>query len=120
MEARTKHEWSRFLELFLSRNENRPTRLGIFVEEDRGTQDFWVEDGLPLTAVTVEPKSGRTDVEMIFGSRSDPDERTMTHVISDARSMKMTLGVSIDADTLEFADAEGRNTVLRFENFPDR
>lgn len=117
METKAQHEWSRFLDLFLTRNENRPTRLGVFIEEDRGTQDYWIEDGLPLTAVTVETHSGRTDVEMMFGASSQPGETRMTHLVTGARSMKIGLGLSADDDLLEFADSEGRHTVLRFENF---
>lgn len=118
METKTTHEWSRFLDLFLARNRGRPTRLAVFVEEDRGTQDFWIEDGLPIKSVTVETKSGKTDVEIIFGGKSDPDERPFTHMISNAKSLRFELGVLSEDDFLEIRDDKGHNTVLRFENFP--
>ncbi len=111
------HNWSGFLDLFLGRNERRPTRLGVFVDETRGTQDFWIEDGLPLTGITVETHGGRTDVGMVFGHPAKPQETQMTHLVTDARSMKVSLGLSNEDDSLEFADSEGRHTVLRFENF---
>lgn len=117
MQAKTENEWSRFLDLFLTRNSGRATRLAVFVEEERGTQDFWIEDGLPLTAVTVEPRENKTNVELLFGSKDKPGETLMTHVVLDARSLKLELGLTNLGDCLELADSEGKHTVLRFENF---
>ena len=117
MQAKMQYEWSRFLDLFLARNQGRLTRLGVFVEEQRGTQDYWIEDGLPLTAVTVEPRESRTDIELLFGKRDMPGETQLTHVVSDARSLKFELGLTRESDCLELTDSEGKHTVLRFENF---
>lgn len=117
MQAKTQIEWTRFLDLFLARNSGRATRLGVFVEEQRGTQDFWIEDGLPLTAVTVEPRGDRTDVELLFGKKEMPAETQLTHIVNDARSLKLELGLTRESDCLELTDAEGQHSVLRFENF---
>ena len=117
MQAKTQNEWSRFLDLFLTRNAGRATRLAVFVEEDRGTQDFWIEDGLPLTAVTVESRERGTEVELLFGKRDAPGDTQMTHIVHDAKTLKLELGLTNKGDCLELADAEGNHAVLRFEDF---
>lgn len=117
MKTKLAHEWNSYLDLFLKRNEGRPTRLGVFVGEARGTQDYWIEDGLPLASVTVEPKETVADIEMIFASKSDPDERAFTHIINDARAIRIGLGIGNHDDSLEITDCEARTTVLRFEDF---
>jgi hypothetical protein len=117
MKPQSIDEWSRFIDLFLERNSGRPTRLGVFVEEARGTQDFWVEDGLPLNSVTVEPGTSSADVEMMFGDKSDSDKKAFTHIIKGARSIRFGLGFGNTDDVLEITDLKGRTTVLRFENF---
>jgi hypothetical protein len=91
----------------------------VFVEENRGTQDFWVEDGLPLNAVTVEPGPDSADVEMMFGAKSDFEDRAFTHIIKGARSIRFGLGFGNRDDVLEITDLEGKTTVLRFENLEE-
>jgi len=118
MKTKLAHEWSSYLDLFLRRNNGRPTRLGVFVDEARGTQDYWIEDGLPLSSVTVEPKEASADIEMVFAAKSDSDERAYTHIINDARFIRFGLGISSHEDCLEISDFENRTTVLRFEDFP--
>lgn len=116
MKAETKHDWTRFLELFLERNRDRPTRLGVFVESGEAFDDYWIEDGMPLNGIAVDPVRDRTDVELLFGDADGSGETRMTHVVRDAGSMKIHLGLTRDKDSIEFADSEGKHTVLRFEN----
>ena len=120
MNAKTGHEWSSFLALFLDRNQGKPSRLGVFVGEDRGIQDFWIEDGLPLRSVTVEPREGSADVEMVFGSKTGSEETAFTHHIAAARSIRFGLGLGEYEDTLEITDDSNNTAVLRFEEFLDK
>lgn len=116
MEARADHDWTRFLELFVERSQGRPTRLGVFVESGDGFDDYWIEDGMPLNGIAVETVQGRTDVELLFGDADGAGETRLTHIVQDAGSMKLELGLARGSDSLEFSDSEGRHTVLRFEN----
>lgn len=115
MKAEAKHDWTRFLDLFLERNRDRPTRLGVFVESGEAFDDYWIEDGMPLNGITVEPRDERTDVELMFADAGGTGETRMTHVVKDARSMKFELDLTGDKDSLEFSDSEGKHTVIRFE-----
>ncbi|MCO6510524.1 MAG: hypothetical protein J5I65_06995 [Aridibacter famidurans] len=71
---------------------------------------------MPLNGIAVEPKGESTDVELMFADAGGSGETRMTHVIKDARTMKVQLGLTSEKDSLEFGDSEGRHTVLRFEN----
>lgn len=116
MKAEAKHDWTRFLDLFLERNRDRPTRLGVFVESGEAFDDYWIEDGMPLNGITVEANDRRTDVELMFADAGGTGETQMTHVVRDAGSMKIELGLTGEKDSLEICDSEGKHTVLRFEN----
>lgn len=77
-------------------------------------QDYWLEDGLPLTGIDVDSHDehqGPT-VEIMLGS----DEKGhMTHVVKDARFVRIVLSASGETDGLDIEDSEGKTTVLRFE-----
>ena len=109
MNSRSKqHRWCGQLQSFSSENRGRPTRLGVFEPTDGGTNDFWLENGLPLQEVVFENHNGSSFVEMIFDG--------FTHTISNARRMEFHVGISRNDDGLNVVDANGRTSVLRFED----
>ncbi|REJ75530.1 MAG: hypothetical protein DWQ47_08640 [Acidobacteria bacterium] len=117
MKGSAKENWTGFFDLFTERNKGRPTRLGVFVEEKGTFHDYWIEDGLPLKAITTETVRGRRDVEIIFGSESDLRETQLTHLVKDATSLDVRLGLDSIDDKLELRDSDGKVAVLRFEKY---
>lgn len=106
MNAATKqHNWTNFLKYYSEQNVGRPTRLGVF----ENGNDFWIEDGLPLTGIDVDDHNDAPTVEIMLGD-------DLTHTIKDARSIKMSLSLDESNDGLDITDAEGKTTILRFEN----
>lgn len=104
-EAKKQHIWTRFLNYYGEQNKNRPTRLGVF----ENGNDFWIEDGLPLTGIDVDTHGGMPTVEIMLGDN-------FTHTIKDAKNVKITFSPDENNDGLDITDAEGKTTILRFEN----
>ena len=92
-----------FLQFYGKENYGRPTRLCVF----EGGNDYWIEDGLPLNGVDFD-KHGNS-VQIMLG-----DE--LTHVIKEVKNIKISFSASGLNDGLDITDAEGKTTVLRFEN----
>ncbi len=111
------HNWSALLIIFSEQNKMRPTRIGVFEGEPGAMTDYWLEDGLPLAGVDVDiHEKDAPTVEIMLGDISKNDSSHMTHVIKGVRSAKINLSADGNDDGLEIKDAEGRTTVLRFEN----
>ena len=115
MNTKQQHNWSAFLNFFSEQNRTRPTRLGVFENERNAVTDYWIEDGLPLAGIDVDA-SGKDapTVEIMLGDNAK-DARHMTHVVKNARTVKIIMSASGEEDGLEIEDAEGRTTFLRFE-----
>jgi hypothetical protein len=107
MNSATKKQfgWTRFLRFYGEQNQGRPTRLGIF----ENGNDFWIEDGLPLAGIDFDADGGQLTIQIMLGDR-------MTHTIPDARSAKISFSISEMNDGLDISDADGKTTVLRFED----
>ena len=106
MNAATKqHSWTNFLKYYGEQNNGRLTRLGVF----ENGNDFWIEDGLPLTGIDFDARSETPSVEIMLGD-------DFTHTIKNARSVKISFSTDELNDGLDITDAEGKTTVLRFEN----
>lgn len=110
---RTRNKFADLLKIFGEQNESRLTRLGVFIPENDTMQDYWLEDGLPLTGIDTETDGG-INVEIMLGKEGD--ERHLTHSIKNAQSIKIELGLEAEKDGLEITDAGGKVTILRFEN----
>jgi hypothetical protein len=111
--TQTKKNISDWLRLFSEQHSERPTRLGVFVREGDGLQDYWIEDGLPLAGIDAEA-NGAANIEIMLG-RED-GERHLTHSVKNARAIKIEISVDGQKDGLEITDADGKITILRFEN----
>lgn len=104
-EAKKQHTWTRFLNYYGEQNNNRPTRLGVF----ENGNDLWIEDGLPLTGIDVDTHGEMPTVEIMLGD-------DLTHTIKNAKNVKISFSLDENNDGLDITDAEGRTTILRFEN----
>jgi len=103
--------WIPFLKEYSSRNENRPTRLGVFELSNGNANDFWLEDGMPLVAVDGYDDHGHVRIDLLFKDYAHPIEN-VTRIV-DIESYGQDHG-------LDIADNGGRTTVLRFEDWPTR
>lgn len=106
-----KTEWRAFLESYGSRHAGRPTRLGVFETSDGVTHDYWLEDGLPLVGLDIELKAGKAEVEIFLES--------FTHAIADATSLVSVADEEKELG-IDISDADGKTTVMRFENWPSK
>lgn len=118
MNATTKrHNWSMFLKLFSEQNGGRLTRLGVFEREFGAATDYWIEDGLPLAGIDVDARDKEMPtIEIMLGDANKGDSRHFTHTVAGARFVKIVLSSGGEADGLEIEDANGKTTVLRFED----
>lgn len=115
--AATQHNWATFLKVFSEQNRMRPTRIGVFEGEPDLMTDYWIENGLPLSGVSIEKRNaGAPTVEIMLGDGTKADLRHMTHSVAGARFVKIILSDDGEADGLVIEDAEGRMTVMRFED----
>jgi hypothetical protein len=103
--------WRTFLREYSQRNQGRPTRLGVFETRDGVANDYWIEDGLPLVAFDVYPDNAKTKVDIVF--------ENYTHSIDGASGLVSINGSGTDQG-LDILDAEGKATIIRFENWPAR
>jgi Family of unknown function (DUF5335) len=99
-----KTDLTNFLKYYSEQNYGRPTRIGVF---DNGN-DYWLEDGMPLSGIDFDPR--RKSLEILLGNE-------LTHTINDATNVKINFNLVVENDGLDVTDAEGKVTVLRFENY---
>lgn len=115
MKTERQHAWTSLLRLFSNENRLRPTRIAVFEGTPDDMTDYWLEDGLPLNGLDIDPGDGTgPTIEIMLGSAKS-GSRELTHVVKDARLLKLTLSVTGEADGLEVVDAKGTTTIMRFE-----
>ena len=109
MKAATKkqNDWISLLNFYAGENKDRPTRLGVFEAGQNENQDYWLEDGLPLTGIDVDPGPDSMTIELMLG--------TYTHVIKNVVALKINLSVAGVEDGIDIIDANRGTTILRFE-----
>lgn len=100
-----------FFQEFTERNVSRPTRLEVF--DDMGAQTE--EHGLPLRGIDLDMKgSGSPRVEIMLGGQG-PDQRHLTHTITNIRRVYVKIGEANIDQVLEIESQEGVKTLLQFE-----
>lgn len=107
MKAQKQHEWTKFLKFFTEQNAGRPTRLAIFERNGDAVNDYWLENGLPLTGIDVDTKDELPSVQIIVDS--------FTHEVKDAVNLIFRFSVKGDEDGIDITNAVGQTTILRFE-----
>lgn len=115
MQPQGKTSWSKYLKLFSDENRNRLTRIAVYKGEPGSMLDYWLEDGLPLAGIDMDPDgAGGPDVEIMLDNRPGAPA-DMTHRVIGARFAKITLSATGEADGLEIQNNDGETTVLQFE-----
>ena len=110
MNAATKqYDWTNFLKFYVEQNSGRLTRLGVFEDKSGVITDYWLEAGLPFSGIDADTSGETPTVEIMLGD-------SFTHTISNARNIKLNFNFDENADGLDITDAEGKTTILRFEN----
>ena len=99
--------WLKFLDVFNEQFNGRATRLGMFEQADRVTNDFWIEDGLPLVVVELDTRRPKPTIRIDFGNYS--------HEISGILKVAIKLSASGEEDGIDILDEHGKTTVLRIE-----
>ena len=100
--------WTAFMREYSKRNQGRATRLGIFEASTGATNDYWIHDGVPVVALDGYSKNGKFTVDLFFTG--------FTHSIDGAARIVRIAESGMD-DGLDILDAQGRTTMLRFENW---
>ncbi len=108
-ETTKKHDWSKFLSFYGEQNKGRSTRLGVFENAAGAVDDYWLEDGLPLTGIDVDNRGAMPTIEIMLGD-------DFTHIVKAAKSLKIHFSLDGNEDGFDITDADGSTTVLRFEN----
>lgn len=116
-------EWGPFFKEFNGRNQARPTRLEV-MDGKAGERadsrlsvetDYWVEDGLPLAGVSLEPEGEDAPrIEIMLGGEAARPTGHMTHTVTGARRVCRTLDEGGRDCGLEVEDKEGAVTILHF------
>lgn len=106
--AKKEHEWAKFLMFFSEQNSGRPTRLGVFERSGDVVNDYWLENGLPLVGVDIDPKKELPSIQITVGD--------LTHEVSDAVRLQFHFSLAGDEDGIDISCATGQTTILRFEN----
>jgi hypothetical protein len=101
--AAQQHNWTEFLKFYNKQNAGRKTRLGIF----EGENDYWLENGLPLSGLDVDTRGDAPTIEIMLGD--------FTHVVENAREINARFSFDGSGDGLDITGAEGKTTVLRFD-----
>lgn len=112
-----KKNWAKLLKYFSDQNKGRLTRLGVF-EPGRGVyNDYWIEDGLPLVGIDADTHDEEeAAVEIMLGNEIKPGAPNYTHTVRGPRHVKLHFSPDGSKNALEIEDAEGKTTVLRFED----
>ncbi|CAN5559990.1 hypothetical protein BH10ACI3_BH10ACI3_10220 [soil metagenome] len=104
----TPHEWTKYIKFFSEQNLGRLTRLGIFERNADVVTDYWLESGLPLTGIDIDAHEDQPSIQITVGN--------FTHEVKHADKLAFKFSDSGDEDGIDISGADGRMTVLRFED----
>jgi len=105
--VRTQHRWDKFLKFYSEQYKGRRTRLGVFEQSQGVTNDFWIEDGLPILGIDLDSSGDRPTVEVLLNGYS--------HSVADAQGLNVHFSLDGDEDGLDIIHGNGTSTILRFE-----
>jgi len=107
--------WQSDLAAFGKRNNMRPTRLEVLGPAAEVETDFWLEDGLLLAGIDLDPDGKRgTCVEIMLQAASASSKNHVTHTVAGVKRLVLETTDGRDK-ALEIEDEEGRVTVMHFE-----
>ena len=103
-------DWANFLKYYSEANKDRLTRIGVFETFSDVTDDFWIEDGLPLCGIDLEIRKDTPVIEIIL--------KGYTHVVRGVRTIRPTYSLDGSEDGLDLIGPGETTTTLRFEGGP--
>ena len=108
-----RENWAEYFKGFSGRNQGRSTKLEVFGEIGAQLE----ERHLPLDGVSVEA-SGKDAprIEIMLGG---DNLRHLTHAITRVNHVMQKLGADGRDEAIEFEDADGVKTLLRFESLTE-
>ena len=99
------------LKAFGARNNLRPTRLEVLGPSKDIESDFWLEDGLLLSGIDLDPDGMYGPyIEIMLQSQA---QHHMTHAIANVKRVEVETNQGID-ESLEIEDAAGTVTIMHF------
>jgi hypothetical protein len=108
--------WQADLAAFGKRNNMRPTRLEVLGPAGEVETDFWLEDGLRLAGIDLDPDGERgTCVEIMLQGPSVSSKNHMTHTVAGVKRLVLETTDGHDGG-LEIEDGEGKVTLMHFES----
>ena len=108
--------WQCDLAAFGKRNNMRPTRLEVLGPAGEVETDFWLEDGLLLAGIDLDPDGERgTCVEIMLQGPSVSSKNHMTHTVAGVKRLVLETTDGHDGG-LELEDGEGKVTIMHFES----
>ena len=110
--------WQSDLAAFGKRNNMRPTRLEVLGPTGEVETDFWLEDGLLLAGIDLDPDGERgTCIEIMLQAASASSKNHLTHTVAGVKRLGLETTDGHDGG-LEIEDGEGKVTIMHFE--PER
>ena len=107
--------WQSDLAAFGKRNNMRPTRLEVLGPAGEVEADFWLENGLLLVGIVLDPDGERgTCVEIMLQEASASNKNHVTHTVAGVKRLVLETTDGRDK-ALEMEDKEGRVTVMHLE-----
>jgi len=108
--------WQSDLAAFGKRNNMRPTRLEVLGPTGEVETDFWLEDGLLLAGIDLDPDGERgTRIEIMLQAASASSKNHLTHTVAGVKRLGLETTDGHDAG-LEIEDGEGKVTIMHFES----
>jgi hypothetical protein len=108
--------WQSDLAAFGKRNTMRSTRLEVLGPGREVEADFWLEDGLRLAGIDLDPDGQRgTYVEIMLQAPSTSNKNHITHTVAGVKRLELETTDGRDK-ALEIEDEEGRVTIMHFES----
>ena len=107
--------WQNVLAAFAKRNNMRATRLEVLGPAGEVETDFWLEDGLLLAGIDLDPDGELgTCVEIMLQAPSASKRNHMTHTVAGVKRLVLETTDGRDGG-LEIEDEEGSVTIMHFE-----
>jgi len=107
--------WQSDLAAFSKRNNMRPTRLEVLGPAGEVETDFWLENGLLLAGIDLDPDRERgTCVEIMLQAPSASNKNHVTHTVAGVKRLVLETADGRDK-ALEIEDKEGSVTIMHFE-----
>lgn len=107
--------WQPDLAAFGKRNNMRPTRLEVLGSAAEVETDFWLEDGLLLAGIDLDPDGERgASVEIMLQAAAATSKNHVTHTVAGVKRLILETNDGRDK-ALEIEDEEGRVTIMHFE-----